>query len=201
MSRSPRVAALLHAAVSVIAAEGLRGLTHRAVDARANVPVGSTSYYFRTREKLLAGVVSLIAEEELADIGQAEVAEEFASAPPVRQMADRFAGVLAHWLGPQRERTRARLEILLTAGRPDDETGAELRRARERFVEQARLVAAGLGSPNPAEGGRIVVAFAEGLTYDGVVRPGPDTTDRATLRRAMETVLAALATPPPCGPR
>ncbi|GAA2953629.1 hypothetical protein [Streptomyces enissocaesilis] len=77
--------------------------------------------------------------------------------------------------------------------------GAELRRARERFAERARPVAAGLGSPGPVAGGRIVVAFAEGLTYDGVVRPGSGTTGRTTLRQALETVLAALATP--CGPR
>ncbi|MGW0561947.1 hypothetical protein ACWDZ4_15340 [Streptomyces sp. NPDC003016] len=135
-----------------------------------------------------------------ADIGQTEAAEEFASAPPVRQVADRFAGVLAHGLGPERERTRARPEVLLTAGRPDDGTGAEPRRARERFVEQARPLAAGLGSPDPVAGGRIAVASAEGLTHDGVVRPGSDTTGRAVLRQALGTALAALATPP-CGPR
>ncbi|MEU0274815.1 TetR family transcriptional regulator, partial [Streptomyces sp. NPDC006307] len=98
-ARSPRVQALLTAAVEVIADEGLRGLTHRAVDGRAGVSAGSTSYYFRTRQALLAGVVAFIAEQEVADTEAATVSEEPAAAPPVRQMADRFAGVLAHWLG------------------------------------------------------------------------------------------------------
>ncbi|MFF8276685.1 TetR/AcrR family transcriptional regulator [Streptomyces lateritius] len=193
-ARSPRVQALLTAAVAVIAEEGLRGLTHRAVDGRAKVPAGSTSYYFRTRQTLLAAVVAFIAEQEVADIEAATVSEELAEAPPVRQVADRFAGVLAHWLGPQRDRTRARLEIiLLTARHPEGELGAELLRARERFAGQARLLATALGSPDPAEGGRIVVAFAEGLTYDGVTRPGPDATDRAVLRQTLERVLLSLA--------
>ncbi|MGP3974253.1 TetR/AcrR family transcriptional regulator [Streptomyces sp. 8N114] len=194
-ARSPRVQALLTAAVAVIADEGLRGLTHRAVDKRAKVPAGSTSYYFRTRQALFAGVVAFIAEQEVAEIEAATVAEELAEAPRVRQVADRFAGVLAHWLGPQRDRTRARLEIiLLTARHPEGELGAELLRVRENFVRQAQLLATALGSPNPEEGGRTVVAFAEGLTYDGVTRPGPDTTDRAALREMLEKVLLTLAT-------
>ncbi|MEV0374187.1 TetR family transcriptional regulator [Streptomyces sp. NPDC050636] len=192
--RSPRVQALLTAAVAVIADEGLRGLTHRAVDRRATVPAGSTSYYFRTRQALLGGVVAFIAEQEMADIEAATVSEELAETPPVRQVADRFAGVLAHWLGPQRDRTRARLEIiLLTARHPEGELGTELLRARERFVGQAQQLATALGSPCPDEGGRIVVAFAEGLTYDGVIRPGQDTTDRAALRQMLERVLLTLA--------
>ncbi|MFD4373892.1 TetR/AcrR family transcriptional regulator [Streptomyces sp. NPDC058486] len=193
-ARSPRVQALLDAAVEVIAEEGLRGLTHRAVDARAAVPAGSTSYYFRTRQALLADVIAFIAEQELADIEAATVSEEMADEPPVRQIADHIAGVLAHWLGPRRDRTRARLEIiLLTARHPEGELGAELLRARERFIGQAQLLATALGSPDPEEGGRIVVAFTEGLTYDGVTRPGPDTTDRAALRQVLERVLHTLA--------
>ncbi|MER7519610.1 TetR family transcriptional regulator [Streptomyces sp. NPDC126499] len=193
-TRSPRVRALLDAAVTVIAEDGLRGLTHRAVDARADVPPGSASYYFRTRQALLAAVVGFIAEQEVAEIEAATVSGAMADAPPLRRAADRFAGVLAHWLGPRRDRTRARLEIvLLTARRPHDDVGAELHRVRRRFVDQARLLASAVGSPDPEEGGRILVAFAEGLAYDGVTRPGPDTTDRAALRRMTEKVLHTLA--------
>ncbi|NBE50412.1 TetR/AcrR family transcriptional regulator [Streptomyces boluensis] len=193
-ARSPRVQALLTAAVAVIADEGLKGLTHRAVDRRAQVPAGSTSYYFRTRQTLFAGVIAFIAEQEVADIEAATVSEDLAEAPPVRQIADRFAGVLAHWLGPQRDRTRARLEIiLLTARHPEGELGTELLRAREKFIGQAQLLATALGSPDPEEGGRIVVAFTEGLTYDGVTRPEPGNTDRAALRQMVERLLLALA--------
>lgn len=58
-SQSPpeRKQALVSAAVRVISQHGLRGLTHRAVDREAEVPLGSTSYHARTRKALLRMVV------------------------------------------------------------------------------------------------------------------------------------------------
>lgn len=47
---------LLEAAIRVVAARGLRGLTHRAVDAEAGVAQGSTSGYYRTRLALLTAL-------------------------------------------------------------------------------------------------------------------------------------------------
>ena len=48
-----RRAALLDGAIDVLAADGARGLTFRAVDAAAEVPTGTTSNYFRNRDELL----------------------------------------------------------------------------------------------------------------------------------------------------
>ncbi|GAD84756.1 TetR/AcrR family transcriptional regulator [Nocardia asteroides] len=45
--------ALLDAAIEVLATEGARGLTFRAVDKQAAVPVGTTSNYFASRDDLL----------------------------------------------------------------------------------------------------------------------------------------------------
>ncbi|MFC5185996.1 TetR/AcrR family transcriptional regulator [Actinomadura harenae] len=59
MSRNPaRRAALLDGAIEVLAREGARGLTQRAVDKEVEVPIGTTSNYFRNRDDLLvqAGV-------------------------------------------------------------------------------------------------------------------------------------------------
>lgn len=44
------------AALHVLGAEGGRGLTHRAVDAAAEVPVGTTANYFPSRAALFAGM-------------------------------------------------------------------------------------------------------------------------------------------------
>ncbi len=41
---------LLDAAISVLGERGIHGLSHRAVDAVARLPTGSTSNYFRTRD-------------------------------------------------------------------------------------------------------------------------------------------------------
>ncbi|GAA0371174.1 TetR/AcrR family transcriptional regulator [Microbispora corallina] len=48
-----RRAALLDAAIEVLAREGSRGLTFRAVDAEAGVPTGTASNYFGDRDDLL----------------------------------------------------------------------------------------------------------------------------------------------------
>jgi DNA-binding transcriptional regulator YbjK len=57
MRQNPaRRAALLDAAIEVLAKEGARGLTFRAVDAEAQVPVGTASNYFSSRDELLTQV-------------------------------------------------------------------------------------------------------------------------------------------------
>ncbi|ASR36249.1 hypothetical protein BAY61_15945 [Prauserella marina] len=48
---------LADASIGVLAAQGSHGLTHRAVDAAAGVPAGTTSRYFRTRQALITGIV------------------------------------------------------------------------------------------------------------------------------------------------
>lgn len=52
--RNPeRRAALLDASIDVLAREGARGLTFRAVDQQAGVPAGTVSNYFASREDIL----------------------------------------------------------------------------------------------------------------------------------------------------
>ena len=57
-----RRAALVDAAIEVLAGEGARGLTFRAVDAEAGVPVGTASNYFANRDDLFMQVGGRIYE-------------------------------------------------------------------------------------------------------------------------------------------
>src|SRR4051794_36894495 len=68
MSQSPRRRKLLEAALHVIADEGLRGLTHRAVDRRAGLPEGSCSAYLRTRHALQAALTEHVGSALLTDV-------------------------------------------------------------------------------------------------------------------------------------
>ncbi|CAL9478742.1 hypothetical protein SUDANB95_02970 [Actinosynnema sp. ALI-1.44] len=72
--------------ISVLAAEGGRGLTHRAVDRAAGVPLGTTKNYFPTREALLraaaermtrlhAEAVARLRDTTPADVTPTRVAE------------------------------------------------------------------------------------------------------------------------------
>ncbi|MEU6487279.1 TetR family transcriptional regulator [Streptomyces sp. NPDC046887] len=83
MRQNPaRRAALLDAAIEVLAREGSRGLTQRAVDKEAGVPVGTASNYFRNRDELLVQTGARVYER--LDPGEDALAEQLA---PVRDAA------------------------------------------------------------------------------------------------------------------
>jgi DNA-binding transcriptional regulator YbjK len=52
-SNPERRAQILDAAIGILADVGVGGLTHRQVDDRVDLPAGTTSNYFRTRQALL----------------------------------------------------------------------------------------------------------------------------------------------------
>src|SRR5829696_9108110 len=68
MRQNPaRRAALLDAAIEVLAQEGSRGLTLRAVDKEASVPTGTASNYFSNRDELLTQAGARVYERLLPD--------------------------------------------------------------------------------------------------------------------------------------
>jgi len=67
---SPRRRLLADAAIGVLAREGGRGLTHRAVDRAADVPEGTTKNYYPTRQSLLEAAAERMAEQHRAAVNQ-----------------------------------------------------------------------------------------------------------------------------------
>ena len=185
-----RMAALADAAIHVVATKGMRGLTHRAVDAQAGVPTGSTSAYFRTRKALVEGVV-----QRLADLDNAEVVEARVDVPldPDR-LAEGVAHVLDHWMTTARERTLARYACLLEATHHPELRGILTHGERPRA--QARELLAALGAQDPERQSRELVAFLDGLLFDRLVgagalgAPTPGTPEsRAELTAAVRAAL------------
>src|ERR1051325_886695 len=78
-ARSARMELLLGSALTVVAEQGLRGLTHRAVDREAGLPQGSCSAYLRTREAPVLAVTEYVAERVAGHVR--ELAEELAGRP------------------------------------------------------------------------------------------------------------------------
>ncbi|WP_040794208.1 TetR/AcrR family transcriptional regulator [Nocardia higoensis] len=67
MSTADRRTRIADAAVTTIAGKGLRALTHRALDTALDLPPGSVSYYFRTRDALLTAVAERITQRSRTD--------------------------------------------------------------------------------------------------------------------------------------
>ena len=71
MDRRQRIA---NAGIALIARGGTHRLTHRAVDAEAGLPNGSTSYYARSRRDLIRLVMEQLSAESQADLTDIEAA-------------------------------------------------------------------------------------------------------------------------------
>ncbi|MFD9078354.1 TetR/AcrR family transcriptional regulator [Streptomyces erythrochromogenes] len=190
-------------AIGLVAAAGLRGLTHRAVDGAAGLPAGSTSYYFRTRTALISACYGRLAELDLADVDDGS---PLGAAPPVLAVvppdrdaaAAALAGLLYRWLTVGRARQLARFELSLEAAR-NPELQADLHRAGQGARVRAAGIAAALGSDRPEEVAELLVAWTEGLLYDRLAgalarsRPAPDLAELTAVARRM--LAAALADP------
>ena len=111
MSRNPeRRRALADAGLTVLAEQGARGLTHRAVDRGAGVPLGTASNYFRTRGELISALVERIGER-LAP--EPEVLRERADAAPDAALFAQFMRDIVRRLLGDREVTIALFELRL----------------------------------------------------------------------------------------
>jgi DNA-binding transcriptional regulator YbjK len=60
--------ALADAAIEILGHSGLHGLSHRAVDEHADLPPGTTSNYFRSRDALLHAAAERVAELHHAEM-------------------------------------------------------------------------------------------------------------------------------------
>ncbi len=109
-----RRAALIDASIEVLAREGARGLTFRAVDTEAAVPAGTASNYFASRDDLLTQTGARVYERLQPD--EATIARQRASAPDqetyavlMRELVGRISAFRAGYL--------ALLELRLEATR------------------------------------------------------------------------------------
>ncbi|MDA0563365.1 TetR family transcriptional regulator [Streptomonospora sp. S1-112] len=112
-----RRAALVDAAIEVLAKEGARGLTFRAVDAEAAVPVGTASNYFANRDDLLTQAGARVYERLQPD--DATIARQRSAAPDRETYAALMRELVAR-ISAFRTGYLALLELRLEATRRPD---------------------------------------------------------------------------------
>ena len=187
MSRRAEIA---DAAISTLARDGMRGLTHRAVDRAAGLPDGSVSYYFRTRRALLQATLERLVELDITDM----LASPGIPALPgcgLDAFADTTAIAVESWLTAGRERQLARYELTLEATRrPELRHALVAAGAGIRAMVARQFAAAGVRQPDQRAAD--FVAFLDGLVFDQTAGAGARNLTRTDLRAAIGALLAAV---------
>jgi len=181
---------ILDAALRVIGRSGREAVTHRAVAEEAGVPLGSTTYYFDSRDDLLGQALEHVAHKEIER--HVELGRELRNATSPRRLADLLLDQLIFEI-EDRDAYVAEYEIWLEASRRP-----ELRETATAWCDAVQLSVAGamenLGSTNPAADASIVVAAIDGLGERVLGREEEPTEAAAEfkpqLRRLIEKLLA-----------
>jgi DNA-binding transcriptional regulator YbjK len=122
---------LCDAALQLLADDGTKGLSHLKVDARAGVPDGTTSFYFRTRSALLHAVAERMVELDLATLQAVADSPGLDDASAASALAK---VVIQTGEEPNLTRTKARYELTMQATR-DPAMAAILERATRAFTK------------------------------------------------------------------
>ncbi|MEU6768080.1 TetR family transcriptional regulator [Streptomyces sp. NPDC046853] len=169
MRQNPaRRTALLDGAIEVLAGEGSRGLTLRAVDTRAEVPKGTASNYFANRAELLAQVMTRIQERltpeesQLADTMNDQPSAELV-ATLLKQLLGRMRADRSSWL--------ALMELRLEATRRP-ELNAELTRFFTAQLDGNINFHLDAGLPGDRTGVILMYLAMTGLIVDDLTVPG-----------------------------
>lgn len=164
---------LADAGLSVLANEGARGLTHRAVDRVAGVPVGTTSNYFRNRSALITGMVERIGE-------RLRPSEEFiaarAGAKPTPELYADYLRDIVRRLTQNRDVTLALFELRLEAVRRPDVAKLLTSWRREGFAQDVAFNTAA-GFPGDESDIALFHYAIDGLLFDrltGALEPDSD---------------------------
>ncbi|MFI0514133.1 TetR/AcrR family transcriptional regulator [Streptomyces sp. WSLK1-5] len=157
---------IIDAAIRVLGEKGLAGLSHRSAAAEADVPLGSTTYHFKSLDELMVAALRQASE------GFAKaVAEHGALDGPGGDLAADLARVLGHWLGGDRTGVELEYELYLAA----------LRRPALRPVaaEWADELAEGLTRRTDRVTARALVALMDGICLQVLLTGAPYDEDYA----------------------
>ncbi|HEY5855636.1 MAG TPA: TetR family transcriptional regulator [Aldersonia sp.] len=166
---------IAEAALQVVTRDGVEGLTHRAVAALADVPVGSTTYHFADKDELLLAAIEL-AEQRSADT----LERTFLDCRPEDDLAGAIAEFVEILTVRDRERFLLDYEIFLAARRRP-----ALAPIAAAWIEECYTL---IARHTDEQAARIVTDLIEGLLAQAVVFGRELTADRT--RPAFARVLA-----------
>lgn len=170
------------AAIALLGHAGAKGLTHRAVDAQAELPLGSTSFYCRTRHDLLTLALTRHAALDLADL-QTDAQRMRKPGWGIDDFIDLLIYRIADWLSPgKRARLVARFELFLVASH-EPELADIVTQQRQRFLSATELALKNAGVAAAAKLAPMLLAIVDGVLLDQICAKGPALS--AAQQRAM----------------
>lgn len=181
---------VLEAAIRLLAREGPRAVTHRAVAAEAGSSVRATTYYFASREELLTEALRHYAQTAIERFDTIQAALPHGALLPVETAAELLAQTVLSDVVDDRPGLVAEYELVLETGR-----NAGLEAAYATWQKQLEAILAryaeAMGSADPKLHARIVLATLRGLEIEALARPSK-APRRADLKKIFLVVLASL---------
>jgi DNA-binding transcriptional regulator YbjK len=169
---------LADAALAVVADKGLKGLTHRAVDAQAGVAVGTTSNYFRSRAALVSAAVDRV--EELDTLLLQQGGRETPTS--VAALAEQLTGALMGLALENAELTRARFTFAL------DQPGV-VAAGHERVISGLVRILGHLNVPDARARAESVADYGDGLALHLLTARQGQVIDRASIEENIRRLL------------
>ncbi|MFE7564562.1 TetR/AcrR family transcriptional regulator [Kitasatospora sp. NPDC057500] len=172
--------ALLDAAIRLLAREGARALTHRAIAAEAGTTHGIARYYFGTLDQLLDEALRRLAAQQVE-----EVHALFHRLPDadVQQRITRIVEYVTGSLARNRDADVARYEFFLeVARRPQLRASLDAWGTAQRAAFAGEL--RGAGATDPEAGAADLLTIVNGLLLEQLALPTDDF-ETARLRPAV----------------
>lgn len=163
---------LLETTLKVIGEEGIDAVSHRRVAELAGVPLGSTTYWFSSRQEMLSQALEEFARAEIENLREvlAGVLDRRLSRA---RLVDEFTDFLLHQLGETSWRTRAQYSLLQEAGRLP-ELEPVCREWTRAWHEALSEVFTSLGAKSPELEARMFLAMLDGLLLGQLAVPEED---------------------------
>ncbi len=159
---------IVDAAIRILAEEGARALSHRAIDRATALPLGSTSNFFKTRRDILLAACERIVDLDLIDLGQA--------GPParcLREELERVSAMVVRFMSPpNQDRARARLELYLAATRDTEIASVLATRWRAEITELTERGLLAIVPDVPPRTMELYRALLTGLLMRSALVPG-----------------------------
>lgn len=180
---------LLQTTLKLIAERGVGAVSHRAVAEAAGLPLGSTTYWFDSRQQMLTEALEYFVRDEIAALND-RLAGLGGAGLSRSRMVDEFTTILMGQLGEDRWRTVAQYTLLQEAIR-HPEVEAVCRNWTDAWDAALAGVFESLGVENPTLEAEMFLAMLDGILLGQLATPDLHV-EQKLIRPALESWFSRL---------